>query len=1205
MKPLKLTIEGLHSFKERQEIDFEQLSDTGLFGIFGKTGSGKSTILDAITLALYGTVVRAVSRTQGILNSQCNKLEVSFSFAIGTGAERKVYRVERGFKRHKDRRDSVQATVCRLVEVNGAQDKIIAANSSEVTHRVETIIGLNMEDFTRSVVLPQGEFSQFLKLKDAERLRMLERIFALSDYGSRLTEKVKKERDNLVLQLELVERSIQEQGEVSEAQLTALRTKLAEEEAEQARLVAEAVKSETEFTAASQVWQLQTELEQIQEKLRLQQQKKNEIELKRAIFEKAQVAETLRPYLESSQKAKADLASSREEFQKIWMLFQTEQAENQRLSAEFAEVETLFFKRQPTLIAKRTEIQALLPIEVELQLKETELSKLQAETAKLTKELAQIQARIEASKAERDQKEQKQKEIEAEIRVLTVEAAYKEKVLAGVELEKEVDRLEQEVDRFETEKAEQLQQQQALEGEIREREAAARQLAQELEELQEKTLRQQQQKPGDLQSYAKRSSELNRLESGINQIIAIQAETEAIKFEVLKLMEVWNPAKENQVKLYKLIEQQQQKLARMEEVQVRLKEEIRLLEEQSLAARLAGELHQGAACPVCGSLQHPKPAKFDQTELEKKRTKMLNNETFTQTAREELERLNREFFQGQVQTEQYQNRYTELQEKISRFWEQLAELKQMLPSEIRENSPAKLKAYLQQKQAETENYRQTISDWEEQTKEIQAELGRVKEAKLAADHQVQQLNNQRELLSQTMEKIEAQLQKVQPELKQKQESLAKLRQELPTVKFGEEQKRILANERKLEALRQTIVKLTQELTGLDTTLSGWRNDQEQLSLKLHEFKTNERVLLREINESKTRVQAVTGDQKPREILAEIDECLNNLTHKYEYLKQRTEHSRSELQSLESRTVEARKKMELSQENLDHAQEVLDRLLLEKGFLNGNDFQNAMRSPGERAELKAVITEFDEMEKRWQHQIEIIQHKLDGRAVTAQQWEQLQARQQQLQTRKEELLGEISKQQTRISDLEQRLQKVGQYRKEQRGLARRKALVDEIFKLLQGDAFVAYIAEEQMRYILWDASRRLEMLTGSRYALRMDDNKDFVVADNSNGGIVRPVSSLSGGETFLVSLSLALALSGKIQLNGKHPLEFFFLDEGFGTLDPQLLEVVMDCLERLRQENLTIGVISHMPELRSRISRRLIVTPASPGGAGSRIRIEKA
>lgn len=1205
MKPIKLSIEGLHSFKERQEIDFVQLGETGLFGIFGNTGSGKSTILDAITLALYGAVTRAANRTQGILNSQRDKLEVTFTFTIGTGDQRKVYRVERGFKRHKEKRDSVQSTVCRLVDVTGGTDKIIAESMMEVTRKVEDIIGLNMEDFTRSVVLPQGEFSKFLQMKDAERVRMLERIFALSDYGSKLNEKVKKQRDNLALQLELVERSIQEQGEVSESQLTSLQKELARKEQEQQQLLADAGKIDKEFAAVDQIWQLQCELEQIQQQQALHLQNRNEIELKRAIWDKAQLAEAIRPYLESLKTAKANLTLSQGELQNIWAVFQTAQAENQRLKEEFLKVEQLYFEKQPELIAKRTEVQALLALETELEAKENELAQLRAEQSKLTAEQTQLLARIEAGEAERNSKETKRNQIEAEIGFLTVDVAYKEQVLAGVETEKEIDRLEKEIDRIEAEKTEQLREERELEIEIKQQEAEVTRLTHEMETLQGRILRQQQQKPGDFQSYARRSSELSRLENVINQIIATHTETEAIKFEVLKLMEAWNPAKENQVKLYKAIDQRQQRLAHLEELQVKLNTEIRTLEEQSFAARLAAGLHNGLPCPVCGANQHPKKAEFDQSLLEKAKAKLESNEAVIQTNRQELEQLNREFYQCQAQTGQYQSRYNELQEKITILWDRMAGVKQELPAEIREKNPSDLKNYLKQQQSEIEYYQQTISQWEAETQNTQQELSKVKETQLAASHQVQQLINRKELLGQSLQKLEERLEIFRQELKAKQGSVEQLRVQLNFTGFQDEQKRILANERKLEVLRQTSVRAAAELTELAATITQLRAESEQLNLKIHELKTHTEVLAREVAEDKARIQAVTGERKPGELLTAINDYLEKLVRKYEYLKVRAETSQTEVQSLESRVAEARKKLELSQENVDQAAEELNRQLLEKGFLGEDDLQDAIRSPQERAELKARIDEFDDLCKRFQHQLETVQQKLDGRMVTLEQWESLRQQQEEQQARKEQFVAELAKLGAQLADCEKRLLKVRQYMKEKRALESKKAMVDEIVKLLQGDAFVAYIAEEHLRYILRDASRRLEMLTGGRYVLRLDENKDFVVSDNTNGGIVRPVSSLSGGETFLVSLSLALALSGKIQLNGKNPLEFFFLDEGFGTLDPQLLEVVMDSLERLRQEKLTIGVISHMPEMRNRIGRRLIVTAATPDGTGSRVRIEKA
>ena len=130
------------------------------------------------------------------------------------------------------------------------------------------------------------------------------------------------------------------------------------------------------------------------------------------------------------------------------------------------------------------------------------------------------------------------------------------------------------------------------------------------------------------------------------------------------------------------------------------------------------------------------------------------------------------------------------------------------------------------------------------------------------------------------------------------------------------------------------------------------------------------------------------------------------------------------------------------------------------------------------------------------------------------------------------------------------------------------------------------------------------MTQYKFALKLDAESGFIIIDNQNGGVARNVNTLSGGETFLTSLALALALSEQIQLKGQSPLEFFFLDEGFGSLDNDLLDLVIDALERISKRERVIGVISHIPELRQRIAQRVMVKAPKDSGQGSIITIEK-
>jgi exonuclease SbcC len=145
--------------------------------------------------------------------------------------------------------------------------------------------------------------------------------------------------------------------------------------------------------------------------------------------------------------------------------------------------------------------------------------------------------------------------------------------------------------------------------------------------------------------------------------------------------------------------------------------------------------------------------------------------------------------------------------------------------------------------------------------------------------------------------------------------------------------------------------------------------------------------------------------------------------------------------------------------------------------------------------------------------------------------------------------------------------------------------------LRSDRFGDYIITETLDLLAIHASEELLRISGERYSLVSVDG-DFRVVDHANADEQRSVKTLSGGETFLASLALALALSqhvGDLATEGLGAkLEAVFIDEGFDTLDPETLDVVIDALERLRADDLVVGVISHVPELAERVRTGLEV-----------------
>lgn len=184
---------------------------------------------------------------------------------------------------------------------------------------------------------------------------------------------------------------------------------------------------------------------------------------------------------------------------------------------------------------------------------------------------------------------------------------------------------------------------------------------------------------------------------------------------------------------------------------------------------------------------------------------------------------------------------------------------------------------------------------------------------------------------------------------------------------------------------------------------------------------------------------------------------------------------------------------------------------------------------------------------------------------------------------------------KITDGEKNLEYKKQKLEQRKGLEKRFDDLSLIAKPLKGNAFLEFVAEEYISMFTLNASSRLSDMTLGKYSL-VYEGGEFYVLDYLSGGEKRSVRTLSGGETFLASLSLAISISEHISRFKNY--EFFFLDEGFGTLHSDAIDTVADALTSLA-EGTMVGLVSHRSELVERVPSRITVE-ASTAGVGSKI-----
>ena len=155
------------------------------------------------------------------------------------------------------------------------------------------------------------------------------------------------------------------------------------------------------------------------------------------------------------------------------------------------------------------------------------------------------------------------------------------------------------------------------------------------------------------------------------------------------------------------------------------------------------------------------------------------------------------------------------------------------------------------------------------------------------------------------------------------------------------------------------------------------------------------------------------------------------------------------------------------------------------------------------------------------------------------------------------------------------------------------VANELARLLDASHFERWLVSEALARLVEGGSVRFHDLSGGRYSFAFDDSgRDLLVVDHTQGDERRSVRTLSGGETFQASLALALALSDQLAdlaADGAARLESIFLDEGFGTLDAETLDMVASTIENLGAEDRMVGIVTHVPELAARMPVQFRVT----------------
>ncbi|MGB9803293.1 AAA family ATPase [Desulfofundulus sp.] len=1206
MRPIELRLAGLHSYRQEEVVDFNALCERGIFGIFGPTGSGKSTILDAVTLALFGEVKRASRGREGIINQQSEQARVAFTFEVGRGEGRCRYRVERVLRKSGD--FGAHTRECRLVRIDPDGERVLADGADQVRTGVQELLGLTADDFTRAVVLPQGRFAEFLALRPADRNQMLERIFELDRFGEQLKRRVGDAGARVQADLDRVEAEQRGLGDCSPRALEEARQALEKNRAARREAERDLQAIRRRLEEVREILQAQGQRASLQHRLQELQAAEGQVRWAEERLERAARAETLRGLLEEYGRLEEDLERRRARLRSLQEEMDRREEAARAAEEEAGRIRRHWEERGPALLKRQARLEQAREQEKELDIwleqqagDQKQLEQLELSGQKMVKQQEELASRLDLG----ERRLSELRKLCAQFQVALEEV---EQARCALDLYRELTRLGQEVKKMEGEREEAarqlavLQQQETeLAREVQVIECELKRHGEDLEHLQgnppvpEGYL---EQRAGEIQGLRHRIEALQELAARYHKL---QGEHRQVG-EQLALLErqrdVW---RQKAVILQQALEEADKALDRA-------RQQLEEARRRNMAADLARMLEAGRACPVCGSLHHPSPASPAGAELTPHEEAVEAAEEEQARRRDEWQECQKKIVQLETEIAALERRERQLAEEKEQLGAEGGRLRGELPAEWQGVPVQDLPARLQRAEQAYQEQQRAWRDWQQQLKEA---LDRKEELRRRLDElrpALARLQSDRAGLGRQIEALCRHLGEKGAERQAVGEKLGLL---LEVLGLADPEQvpgywdALREKQQKHRDCQDEMAELEAELKDLAGRIQKLKDDLRDLVVQKGALKATLAGREEQIRRLRAELHGLTGGLRVQEALGQVREELSLLQGA---LARAEEESRRAAETCQRARLELKGEEQTCaalQERREDLCRRLERSARENHFAGFAEARDALLDPQEREELAGRVKEYRQEEQVLLKGLQEVEARLKGVSVDEGEWLRLQ---EELRAA-EEALGLAQQQEGAAGALLQKLQENRErwavLEGERQHLARRAALLRELEGLLRGRALVEFLSRRRLENLVALATERLGRLTGYRYALELDGQGGFILRDEGNGGLKRPVSTLSGGETFLVSLALALALSDQIQRRGRAPLEFFFLDEGFGSLDEQCLEAVMDTLERLPLERVAIGLISHLPQLKSRLPRRLVVEPARPGGPGSRVRLELA